>query len=59
MPQNVNAMRELIKLDCLVLYREIQASLSISMTSIIRKLREHLFVKKIVRGGFCINLQTL
>ena len=47
---NIDAMRELIMQDRYVTYREIEASLSISSTSIYSSLHEHLAVKKF---GFC------
>ncbi|GFT58701.1 putative DD34D transposase [Nephila pilipes] len=46
-PEKINAVRELIKQDRHVTYREIEASLDISMTSINKILHEHLSVKKI------------
>jgi len=46
-PENIDAVRELIKQDRHVTYREIEASLDISMTSIYKILHEHLAVKKI------------
>lgn len=45
--ENIDAVRELITQDRHVTYREIEASLGISMTSIHRILHEHLAVKKI------------
>lgn len=46
-PQNIDAVRNLIMEDRHVTYREIEASLDISMTSINKILHEHLGVKKI------------
>lgn len=51
-PQNIDAVRELIMQDRHVTYREIEASLGISMTSIYKILHEHLAVKKFVHVGF-------
>ena len=50
-PEKIDAVRELIKQDRHVTYREIEASLDISMTSINKILHEHLSVKKFVRVG--------
>lgn len=46
-PQNIDSVRELIMQDRHVTYREIEASLDISMTSINKILHDHLAVKKI------------
>lgn len=47
LPENIDAVRELIMQDRHVTYREIKASLGISMTSIHKILYEHLAVKEI------------
>ncbi|GFU40787.1 putative mariner transposase [Nephila pilipes] len=55
-PEKINAVRELIKQDRHVTYREIEASLDISMTSINKILHEHLSVKKICSRWIPHNL---
>lgn len=55
-PENINVVRELIKQDRHVTYREIEASLDISMTSINKILHEHLSVKKICSRWIPHNL---
>ena len=47
MPENIDAVRELIMQDRHVTYREMEASLGNSSTSIHSILHEHLAVKKI------------
>lgn len=47
MPENIDALCELIMQDHCVTYREIETSLDISMTSLYKILHEHLVVKKI------------
>lgn len=56
-PQNIDAVRELIMQDRHVTYREIEASLGISMTSIYKILHEHLAVKKICSRWIPHNLR--
>lgn len=55
-PENVDAVHELIKHDRQVTYREIEASLGISMTSINKILHEHLNVKKVCSRWIPHNL---
>lgn len=55
-PKNIDAVLELIKQDRHVTYREIEASLDISMTSINKILHEHLGVKKICSRWIPHNL---
>ncbi|XP_055316153.1 histone-lysine N-methyltransferase SETMAR-like [Sitodiplosis mosellana] len=55
-PENIDAVRELIMLDRHVTYREIEASLGISMKSIGRILHDHLAVKKICSRWIPHNL---
>lgn len=55
-PENIDAVRELILQDRHVTYREIEASLGISMTSINKILHEHLAVKKICSRWIPHNL---
>lgn len=55
-PKNIDAVRELIKQDRHMTYREIEASLFISMTSIYAILHEHLAVKKICSRWIPHNL---
>lgn len=55
-PENIDAVCELIKQDRHVTYREIEASLGISMTSINKILHEHLAVKKICSRWIPHNL---
>lgn len=55
-PENIDAVCELIKQDRHVTYREIEASLGISMTSINKILHEHLIVKKICSRWIPHNL---
>lgn len=55
-PQNIDAVRELIMQDRHVTYREIEAFLGISMTSIYKILHEHLAVKKICSRWIPHNL---
>ncbi|GFU36548.1 uncharacterized protein NPIL_180281 [Nephila pilipes] len=55
-PEKINAVRELIKQDRHVTYREIEAFLDISMTSINKILHEHLSVKKICSRWIPHNL---
>ncbi|XP_015599901.1 histone-lysine N-methyltransferase SETMAR-like [Cephus cinctus] len=55
-PQNIDAVHELIKQDRHVTYREIEASLGFSMTSINKILHEHLAVKKICSRWIPHNL---
>ncbi|GFT77404.1 histone-lysine N-methyltransferase SETMAR [Nephila pilipes] len=55
-PEKINAVRELIKQDRHVTYREIEASLDISVTSINKILHEHLSVKKICSRWIPHNL---
>ncbi|GFT62367.1 hypothetical protein NPIL_589351 [Nephila pilipes] len=55
-PEKINAVRELIKQDRHVTYREIEASLDISMTSINKILHEHLSVRKICSRWIPHNL---
>lgn len=56
LPENIDAVRELIKQDRHVTYREIEASLSISSTSVHSILHEHLAVKKICSRWIPHNL---
>ncbi|GFT44493.1 HTH_48 domain-containing protein [Nephila pilipes] len=58
-PEKINAVRELIKQDRHVTYREIEASLDISMTSINKILHEHLSVKKICSRWIPHNLTNV
>jgi len=55
-PENIDAVRELIIQDRHVTYREIQASLNISMTPINKILHDHLAVKKICSRWIPHNL---
>ena len=55
-PENIDAVHELIKNDRHVTYREIEASLDISMTSINKILHEHLHVKKVCSRWIPHNL---
>lgn len=55
-PENIDAVCELIMQDRHVTYREIEASLGISMTSIHKILHEHLAVKKICSRWIPHNL---
>ena len=55
-PENIDAVLELIKQDRHITYREIEASLGISMTSINKILHEHLAVKKICSRWIPHNL---
>lgn len=55
-PQNIDAVRELIMQDRHMTYREIEASLGISMTSINKILHDHLAVKKICSRWIPHNL---
>ncbi|GFT74146.1 HTH_48 domain-containing protein [Nephila pilipes] len=55
-PEKINAVRELIKQDRHVTYREIEASLDISMTSINKILHDYLSVKKICSRWIPHNL---
>ncbi|XP_025158379.1 histone-lysine N-methyltransferase SETMAR-like [Harpegnathos saltator] len=55
-PENIDAVRELILQDRHVTYREIEASLGISGTSIHSILHEHLAVKKICSRWISHNL---
>lgn len=54
--ENIEAVHELIKHDRHVTYREIEASLDISMTSINKILHEHLHVKKVCSRWIPHNL---
>jgi histone-lysine N-methyltransferase SETMAR len=56
--ENIDAVLELIKQDRHVTYREIEASLGISMTSINKILHDHLGVKKICSRWIPHNLTT-
>lgn len=55
-PETIDAVRELIKQDRHVTYREIEASMGNSMTSINKILHEHLAVKKICSRWIPHNL---
>jgi len=55
-PETIDAVRELIMEDRRVTYREIEASLGISMTSIHKILHEHLAVKKVCSRWIPHNL---
>jgi hypothetical protein len=55
-PENINAVRKPIMQDHHVTYREIEASLGISITSIHKILHEHLAVKKIYSRWIPHNL---
>lgn len=55
-PENIDAVCEAIKQDRHVTYREIEASLGISMTSINKILHEHLSVKKLCSRWIPHNL---
>lgn len=55
-PENIEAVREVITQDRHVTYREIGASLGLSMTSIHKILHEHLVVKKICSRWIPHNL---
>lgn len=56
LPETIDAVRELIKQDRHVTYREIEAFLGISMTSINKILHEHLGVKKVCSRWIPHNL---
>lgn len=56
LPENIDAVRELVMEDRHVTYREIAASLGISMTSIHSILHEHLAVKKVCSRWIPHNL---
>lgn len=56
--QNIDAVRQLVMQDRHVTYREIEASLGISMTSIHAILHEHLIVKKICSRWIPHNLSV-
>ena len=56
MPENIDVVRELIMQDHHVTYREIEASLGISSTSIHSILHEHLAAKKICSRRILHNL---
>ena len=58
-PENIDAVHELILQDRQVTLREIEASLGISGTSIHSRLHEHLAVKKYVRVGFHVIWQSI
>ncbi|CAK9815952.1 Histone-lysine N-methyltransferase SETMAR [Anthophora plagiata] len=55
-PQNIDAVRELVMQDRHLTYREIEASLGITMTSIHKILHEHLAMKKICSRWIPHNL---
>ena len=55
-PENIDALRKLIMQDRHVTYREIEASLEISFTSIHSILHEHLALKKICSRWIPHNL---
>ncbi len=55
-PKNIDAVRERIKEDRHVTYREIEAYLGISMTSINKILHDHLNVKEICSRWIPHNL---
>jgi [histone H3]-lysine36 N-dimethyltransferase SETMAR len=55
-PQNIDAVEKMIREDRHVTYREIEATLGISMTSIHKILHEHLAVKKICSRWIPHNL---
>jgi histone-lysine N-methyltransferase SETMAR len=55
-PENIDAVQNLIMQDRHITYREIEASLGISMTSINKILHEHLAVKKICSRWIPHNL---
>ena len=58
MPENIDAVRELILQDSHVTYREVESSLGISSTSIHSILHEHLAVKKNLTNAqkeVCVN----
>ena len=55
-PENINAVHELLEQDRHVTYRKIKASLAISMTSIYKILHEHLAIKKICARWIPHNL---
>ncbi|EFN60885.1 Histone-lysine N-methyltransferase SETMAR, partial [Camponotus floridanus] len=57
-PENIDAVRELIMQDRHVTYREIQASLGVGMNCIQMILHEHLAVKKICSRWIPHNLTT-
>lgn len=54
--ENIDAVKNLIMIDRHVTYREIEATLGISMTSINKILHEHLAVKKICSRWIPHNL---
>lgn len=54
--ENIDAVKNLIMLDRHVTYREIEATLGISMTSINKILHEHLAVKKMCSRWIPHNL---
>lgn len=56
LPENIDAVRELIMRDRHVTYREIEASLGISNTSVYKILHEHLAVKKLCSRWIPHNL---
>ena len=56
MPENIDAVRELLMQDRYVTYREIEASLGISSNSIHSILHEHLALKRIYSRWFPHNL---
>lgn len=58
-PETIDAVRELIKQDRHVTYREIEGALDISMTSINKILHEHLAVKKICSRWIPHNLTNV
>jgi len=58
LPENIDAVREMIKLDRHVTYREIEASLGMSSASVHSILHKHLVVKKICSHWIPHNLTT-
>ena len=56
-PENIDAVEKMIREDRHVTYREIEATLGISMTSIHKILHEHLAVKKICSRWIPHNLK--
>ena len=58
-PENIEAVRRMIEEDRHVTYREIEATLNISSTSVYKILHEHLAVKKICSRWIPHNLKDV